>query len=84
MAVERWQKTQAQGYLLHGRATPEHSNISPCVYLATELEEAKHYGPVVVEVEYLPGGGCDNYVEGCWQFRVYVRISLTAVKLVED
>lgn len=71
-----WEETLKQGYLLHKRATKDFPNMSPCTYLAVDLEEAKQYGDVVLEVEYDPTINPDknNYQEGCWQVRVYEPI----------
>lgn len=71
-----WDETQRQGFLLHKRASEEYPNMSPCVYLAVEREEAEKYGDVVLEVEYDPlvNKSMNNYVEGCWQVRVYEPI----------
>ena len=69
-------KTIAQGFLLHERATPSSPNMSPCVYLAVDVEEARRYGEFVIEVEYDPfrNPGMNNYCPGCWQCRVYEPI----------
>ncbi len=65
-------ETLKHGYLLHTR----NNNASPCVYLAKELEEAKQYGNVILKVEYDPNKNpsMNNYVDGCWQLRVYEPI----------
>lgn len=60
-------------------------------YLTPDLEIAKKYGSVVLEVEYQPkgvGSGVDNYGfdpppgEYCWQFSVFVPIPLKRVRKV--
>lgn len=65
-------KTIKQGFLLHKRQL----NASPCVYLALEIEEAKMHGDIVLKVEYDPeiNKSMNNYVDGCWQVRVYEPI----------
>jgi len=65
-------ETLKQGFLLHKRPM----NASPCVYLAININEAKMYGDVVLEVEYDPrtNKSMNNYVDGCWQVRVYEPI----------
>lgn len=69
-------ETLKQGFLLHKRATKAFPDISPCTYLATDLEEAKMYGDVVMEVDYDPfiNPNKNNYQKGCWQLRVYEPI----------
>ncbi len=69
-------ETEDQGFLLHKRATEESPNMSPCTYLAVKIEEAREYGPIVMEVEYDPSENTEknNYVAGCWQVRVYEPI----------
>ncbi len=54
----------------------------PVTYLAVEQEEAATYGPVVLEVEYEPGSGIDNYCDGCWQLRVYSPIPISKIKRI--
>lgn len=66
------EETERQGYLLHKRA----QGMSHCVYLAVDIEEARQYGDVLMRVEYDPqkNKSMNNYLEGCWQFRVYEPI----------
>lgn len=70
-----FENTKKQGFLLHERKI-EGYNPEPCVYLATDPEEAKNYGDIVLEVEYDPykNPKKNNYQEGCWQVRVYEPI----------
>ena len=70
------QETLRQGYLLHKRATKSNPNMSPCTYLAVDIEEAKQYGDIILEVRYDPSVNPDmnNYQKGCWQLRVYEPI----------
>ncbi len=65
-------ETINQGFLLHKRPM----NASPCVYLAVDIDEAKHYGHVILKVEYDPktNPSMNNYSDGCWQVRVYEPI----------
>ncbi|HEC66951.1 MAG TPA: hypothetical protein ENI23_16875 [bacterium] len=72
---EKWKQIQKQGYLLNGRDL----GLVPVTWLATELAEAKCYGEVILQVEYIPGTGKDNYIEGCWQLRVYTKIPLANI-----
>ena len=74
---QRWVAIQREGVLWGIRNAP-----SRCTYLACREEEAATYGGVVLRVEYEPGGGIDNYCEGCWQLRVYTPIPLSAVTRV--
>ena len=69
-------ETIKQEYLLHKRATKKNPNISPCTYLATDINEAKQYGDIILEVEYNPtiNPEMNNYCKGCWQLRVYEPI----------
>ena len=54
---------------------------SRCTYLAVDIEEAKEYGQVILEVEYNPykNKKMNNYIEGCWQFRVYEPIPISSI-----
>lgn len=76
-------ETKKQGFLLHRRLVfdknGQPSKIfkpSPCTYLAIDRKEAKRYGNIVLEVEYDPivHPNMNNYIEGCWQLRVYEPI----------
>jgi hypothetical protein len=71
-----WNETLKQGYLLHKRATKMFPNMSPCIYLATNIEEAKQYGDIILEVEYNPmvNPSKNNYQPDGWQLRVYEPI----------
>lgn len=57
---------------------------SRCTYLTPDIEEAKKYGNIVLEVEYNPYKHRreNNYMPGCWQFRVYEPIQLEHVKCI--
>lgn len=89
---EAWKKIQEEGILLGKRTVLDEEferlipkyNISPCTYLTPDVEEAKYYGNILLEVEYDPfkNPGENNYSEGCWQFRVYEPIPLKNVKQV--
>jgi len=70
---ESWEKIQKEGVLFGERGTP-----SRCTYLAVDKEAAEHYGGVVLKVEYDPAihPMDNNYVEGCWQVRVYEPIPI--------
>lgn len=82
---ENWNAIQKEG-ILYGRRyiTDNNGNIikevSRCTYLAVNIEEAKCYGDVVLQVEYNPiNSKHNNYKEGCWQVRVYEPIPLSNV-----
>ena len=76
---ENWEKIQREGILFGERGTR-----SRCTYLAISKEEADEYGPVVLQVEYDPmmRPKNNNYVDGCWQVRVYEPIPLSKVTLL--
>jgi len=59
-------------------------NINRCTYLATDFNEAKNYGTVVLEVKYNPfrKPALNNFKFGCWQFRVYEPIGIKDVFLL--
>ena len=86
---ENWEAIQKEG-MLYGRRYILGENGFPlkevdrCTYLAVDLEEAKYYGEVVLRVEYDPfkRKKRNNYIEGCWQVRVYEPIPLSAIKLL--
>jgi hypothetical protein len=83
---ENWKKMQKEGILF---GTGENYRYT---YLTPEIEIARKFGQVVLEVEYEPigaGSGIDNYgfnpPEGmtCWQFTVFVPILLSNVRVKE-
>ena len=73
---ENWDTIQREGILFNGRVT----------YLAVDMEEAKCYGNIVLQVEYDPTThpNMNNYVDGCWQFRVYEPITISNIKVLEE
>lgn len=73
---ENWDAIQREGVLFNGRVT----------YLAVDMEEAKCYGNIVLQVEYDPTThpNMNNYVDNCWQFRVYEPITIENIKVIED
>ena len=80
---ENWEKIQAEGVLFGRRyITDANGNplkeVSRCTYLAVDIREAMCYGDVVLSVEYDPlkNKKANNYIEGCWQVRVYEPISV--------
>ena len=87
---ENWDAIQKEG-VLYGRRyiTDNNGNIikevNRCTYLATDLEEAKHYGDVILQVEYDPFKHKkeNNYIDGCWQVRVYEPIPISKIQEVK-
>lgn len=77
---EFWQQIEAEG-ALWGR---QGGKADRCTYLAADREEAECYGGVVLEVQYVPGTHTDNYVDECWQMRVYGPIPISDVKRVDS
>lgn len=74
---EDWKKIQEEGILFGVRKFAK----SRCTYLATDLDEARQYGEVLLQVEYNPLEHPDmnNYVDDCWQCRVYEPIALISI-----
>ena len=91
--LENWKLIQEEGILFGRRYIIDNDGnkleeVSRCTYLTPMIEEARCYGDVVLEVEYEPYDGNgnkkhNNYIEDCWQFRVYEPISIKDVKLIE-
>lgn len=82
---ENWEAIQQEG-ILFGRLLVNNKEVSRCTYLAVDLAEAKCYGEVVLEVEYDPykHKKMNNYIEDCWQLRVYEPIPLTDIKIIKQ
>ena len=86
---ENWDAIQQEG-VLWGRRFVVDNNGNPireidrCTYLAVDREEAEQYGDVVLKVEYNPftNPKHNNYIEDCWQVRVYEPIPLTNVERI--
>lgn len=87
---ENWRKIQQEG-VLYGRRYITDENgcrikeVDRCTYLAVDLDEAKCYGDIILQVEYDPlkHNSKNNYIEGCWQVRVYEPILLQDIKQIE-
>ena len=75
---DNWNKIQEEGVLFGIRKLAK----SRVTYLTTDIDEAKQYGEIILQVEYDPSehSGMNNYIEGCWQCRVYEPIPIDAVK----
>lgn len=85
---ENWNAIQKEGILWGRRYTTTNKGIKEvdrCTYLAVDKEEAEQYGDVVLKVEYNPFNNPkdNNYIEGCWQVRVYEPIPLTDVEVLD-
>lgn len=78
------EKIQAEWYLRGVRERLHGLTPSRCTYLAVNLEEAKEYGEIVLEVDYNPYKHRreNNYMPWCWQVRVYEPILLENLKVV--
>lgn len=74
---DNWSKIQEEGILFGKRELAK----SRCTYLTTDINEAKQYGEVLLQVDYDPAEHPDmnNYFDGCWQCRVYEPIALTSI-----
>lgn len=83
--IENWKAIQKEG-ILFGRLLVNNKEISRCTYLAIEVAEAECYGDIVLEVEYDPfkNKKMNNYIDDCWQFRVYEPISIDNVKILRN
>ena len=87
---DNWKKIQQEG-VLYGRRyiTDENGRrikeVDRCTYLAVDLDEAKCYGDIILQVEYDPfkHNSKNTYIEGCWQVRVYEPILLQDIKQIE-
>lgn len=85
---ENWQRIQEEGILYGRRFFTDGETVrevSRCTYLAVDVEEANEYGNVILQVEYNPfkHKKMNNYIEGCWQVRVYEPIPLSNVRRIE-
>lgn len=100
---ENWHKIQEEGILYGRRFIVDKQGhpikeVSRCTYLVLDLEEAKQYGEVVLEIEYNPFDDkgnirknkigsrtlpTNNYTPDCWQVRVYEPISIEQVKRIQ-
>jgi len=80
-SIENYIAIQKEGMLYGRRVGVNDKENNRCTYLATDIDEAKCYGDVVLSVEYDPlkNKAMNNYIEGCWQFRVYEPIPLSDV-----
>lgn len=94
---EHWEKIQKEGVLWGYNTHKDENGRSHkgyrYTYLTPDLEVAKKFSDVVLEIEYEPvgidGREIDNYGFGppegqtCWQFSVFVPIPSENVKRLE-
>ena len=95
---EKWKLIQEEG-VLWGYNIYEDENGKPYksyryTYLTPDIDVAKRFGNVLLEVEYEPvgvdGTKTDNYGfnpppgMNCWQFSVFVPIDLKFVKRINQ
>ena len=90
-SMENWNKIQEEGVLFGVRQVLNNDGTvctkyrpSRCTYLACDIEEAKCYGEVVLEVEYdvLKNRDKNNWAPDCWQVRVYEPIKTEKIKRI--
>ena len=72
-----WKNIQAEGVLWGIRNAP-----SRCTYLARSIVDAQKYGTILLEVEWDPADGVNNYTDGCWQMREYNPIPICNIREV--
>ena len=82
---KNWEKIKSE-WCLWGVREFEWLNAWRCTYLAVDVNEAKQYGDIVLEVEYNPKENprYNNYCKWCWQLRVYEPIPIDKIRLLED
>ena len=75
---KNWKNIKHDKYLWNYRG----EGVSRCTYLTNDLDEAKMYGEVLLEVEYNPelNPKMNNYNPDSWQFRCYEPIPLKNIK----
>lgn len=89
---ESWLKIQQEGVLWGGDTWHKTGGKQGYryTYLTPEIEIAKEYGDVILEIEYEPkgvGSHIDNYGFDpppgmtCWQFSVFVPIGIKRINL---
>ena len=78
---DNWNKIQEEGVLFGIRKLAK----SRATYLTTDIDEARQYGEIILQVDYNPSEHPDmnNYCDGCWQCRVYEPIALTNIRKEE-
>lgn len=84
---ENWEKIQDEGILFGVGQSYRYTYLSP------NIEIAKKFGDIILEIEYKPvgidGTRTDNYGfdppkgQYCWQFSVFIPIELKNVKIYD-
>lgn len=69
-----WNEIAKEGVIWGVRNAP-----SRCTYLTPDRDEAEQYGPIIIEIDYDPTEGKNNWQEGAWQCREYEPIPLSKV-----
>lgn len=87
---ENWNAIQKEGILFGRRFVLNndgtiHHEVDRCTYLAVDKAEAEHYGDVVLKVDYDPflHPKKNNYIDDCWQIRVYEPIPISKIQEVK-
>jgi hypothetical protein len=86
-----WNEIQKEGVLFGARSHRPKDEQYRYTYLTPDIEVARKYGPVILEIYYKPTGlyGVDNYGfnppegEHCWQFSVFDPIPLQSISRIE-
>ncbi len=91
---EKWKLIQEEGvlwgYSFHTNPDGSTERGYRYTYLTPEIEVAKGFGEVILEIDYHPTGtiGIDNYGfdppprQTCWQFSVFLPIPLEKIKRI--
>ena len=75
---DRWAEIQREGVLWGKRKAP-----SRCTYLAAKVENALHYGEIILEVHFNPEEHKpNNFHPDCWQCRFYCPIELKLIRQI--
>ena len=85
--LKNWNKIQEEGILFGRLSNPDNKyHPSRCTYLTIDINEAKCYGEIILEVEYNPflHPKMNNYIDGCWQLRVYEPIEIKFIKNLKE
>ena len=87
---DNWKLIQEEGMLFGRRYILNDDGsicreVDRCTYLATDIEEARHYGDIILQVEYDPHEHPkkNNYIDDCWQVRVYEPIPIENIRLIK-
>ncbi len=75
--AEGWAAIQREGCLYGVREFGRR-----VTYLAVDVKDASCWAGILLSVEYTPDPEYDNYIQNCWQFRVYREIPINNVQLM--